>query len=128
MIFNYFLLFKRDLLENAWDLLKPGGLLVYSTCSLSIQQNESNVLWFLLRHRNEANLEPIPVPAAVTKAAVKNVSFTGATQIEAVAPSVMDEIMQMAVRLDPMVSQTSGGFVVRIRKRIAIDEGRGMVQ
>lgn len=46
------------LLDNAASLLKPGGKLVYSTCSLEPEEGEAQIAAFLVR--NEAfSLEPI---------------------------------------------------------------------
>ncbi|CAI7929113.1 unnamed protein product, partial [Closterium sp. NIES-54] len=45
---------QRSLLETGFLLLKPGGRLVYSTCSLTITQNEDVVRWFLDRHSHDA--------------------------------------------------------------------------
>ncbi|ORY45129.1 S-adenosyl-L-methionine-dependent methyltransferase [Rhizoclosmatium globosum] len=50
---------QRGLLSNGYRLLKPGGVLVYSTCSFSRRQNEGVVEWFLKENSN-ATLEPIP--------------------------------------------------------------------
>lgn len=41
---------QRDLLNSAVHLVKPGGVLVYSTCSLEPEENEDNVAWFLDSH------------------------------------------------------------------------------
>ncbi len=38
---------QRKLLENAARLVKPDGVLVYSTCSLEPEENENIVAWFL---------------------------------------------------------------------------------
>lgn len=38
---------QRKLLENAFSLLKEGGVLVYSTCSLEPEEDEQVVEWFL---------------------------------------------------------------------------------
>ena len=41
---------QRELIESAWRLLKPGGRLLYSTCSMLPEENEEVVKWFLERH------------------------------------------------------------------------------
>ena len=41
---------QRAILEDAQKAVKPGGTLVYSTCSFSPQENEETVQWFLDRH------------------------------------------------------------------------------
>lgn len=33
---------QRDILRHAWPALKPGGLLIYSTCTYNRQENEDN--------------------------------------------------------------------------------------
>ncbi|MGL5086556.1 MAG: 16S rRNA (cytosine(967)-C(5))-methyltransferase RsmB [Clostridium sp.] len=38
---------QREIMENAWKYLKPGGTLVYSTCTLNKEENEDNIKWFL---------------------------------------------------------------------------------
>jgi 16S rRNA C967 or C1407 C5-methylase (RsmB/RsmF family)/NOL1/NOP2/fmu family ribosome biogenesis protein len=41
---------QRAILEDAAKAVKPGGALVYSTCSFSPQENEETVRYFLDRH------------------------------------------------------------------------------
>jgi 16S rRNA (cytosine967-C5)-methyltransferase len=41
---------QKTMLKNAVRLLKPGGVLVYSTCSTTLQENEDVVHDFLSRH------------------------------------------------------------------------------
>ncbi len=48
---------QREMLAAAAPLVRPGGLLVYSTCSLEPEENEEQVETFLERHR-EFRLEP----------------------------------------------------------------------
>lgn len=43
---------QARLLDNAARLVKPGGRLVYSTCSLEPEEGEAQIAAFLVRHRN----------------------------------------------------------------------------
>lgn len=35
---------QKDILNDVWPALKPGGVLVYSTCTYNVAENEENVL------------------------------------------------------------------------------------
>lgn len=41
---------SRELLEEAAKMLRPGGRMVYSTCTFNLEENEKTILWFLERH------------------------------------------------------------------------------
>lgn len=43
---------QREILNNAEKCLKPGGVLVYSTCTFNIHENEETILHFLNEHDN----------------------------------------------------------------------------
>ena len=53
---------QGELLAAAAPLVKPGGILVYSTCSLEREENEDRVEAFLAEH---PEFEPAPEPGAV---------------------------------------------------------------
>lgn len=50
---------QNELIEHAGSLVNPGGLLVYSTCTVVRAENEDIVLAFLKRHP-EFSVEPLP--------------------------------------------------------------------
>ncbi|HXY32476.1 MAG TPA: 16S rRNA (cytosine(967)-C(5))-methyltransferase RsmB [Gemmatimonadaceae bacterium] len=61
---------QRELLHSAASLVRPGGILVYSTCSLEPEENDARIEEFL-GARPEFVLEPPPdgsVPASVLDA------------------------------------------------------------
>ena len=49
---------QRAVLEQAAKYVKPGGVLVYSTCTLCRKENEKNIEWFLENHK-EYTMEPL---------------------------------------------------------------------
>ncbi|MDR1881242.1 MAG: RsmB/NOP family class I SAM-dependent RNA methyltransferase [Prevotella sp.] len=48
---------QRRILADVWPALKPGGVLMYSTCTYNTEENEENVQWI----RNELGAEMLPV-------------------------------------------------------------------
>lgn len=36
---------QREIISDIWDCLKPDGLLVYSTCTFNLRENEENILY-----------------------------------------------------------------------------------
>lgn len=61
---------QREILRAAAELVVPGGLLIYSTCSLEVEENDEQVERFLAEHR-QWRLEPPSegaVPATVLDA------------------------------------------------------------
>ena len=45
---------QREILRAAARLVRPGGRMVYSTCTLNTLENEENVAWFLEEHQDFA--------------------------------------------------------------------------
>ena len=43
---------QKSLLEDAYSMLKENGLLLYSTCSFSIQENEEVIIEFINQHKD----------------------------------------------------------------------------
>ncbi|MBR4455343.1 MAG: RsmB/NOP family class I SAM-dependent RNA methyltransferase [Solobacterium sp.] len=50
---------QSAILDSASECVRPGGMLLYSTCTFSVEENEANILSFLERHP-EFVIEPIP--------------------------------------------------------------------
>lgn len=48
---------QQRILGDIWPALKSGGLLLYSTCTYNIEENEENVVWI----RDELGAEVLPV-------------------------------------------------------------------
>lgn len=52
---------QQRILADVWSALKPGGLLLYSTCTYNKEENEDNVQW--IANELGAKVLPIDIPA-----------------------------------------------------------------
>lgn len=48
---------QREIVGQAWQCLRPGGLLIYSTCTFNTEEDEENVRWIM----EELGAEPLAV-------------------------------------------------------------------
>lgn len=96
---------QKELLEQAFLNLRPGGTLVYSTCSLEPEENEGVVDFFLRRH---ADAEILPVTLSGLKTSPPLLEFNGKQYL----PSLCH-----ALRIWPQDNDTEGFFVAKIYKK-----------
>ncbi len=52
---------QREILEYAYQMLRPGGRLCYSTCTFAPAENEGSIGWLLKKHPDLYVL-PVPMP------------------------------------------------------------------
>lgn len=96
---------QRWMLRSAISATKPGGTIVYSTCTLSPEENESIIEWILRKDNGIVSVEHIDLPGIPTEPAVMHwLEKTYAPQI------------QQAIRLYPTTTM-EGFFVVKLRKQ-----------
>jgi 16S rRNA (cytosine967-C5)-methyltransferase len=93
---------QRALMQNAASMLKPGGVLVYSTCSIEPEENIENVEWFLQEHKDMRldSLQP----------------FVAESARDLFQPG---ELERGWVQLLPTEHGVSGFFVARLRKEVS---------
>ncbi|KAI7886236.1 S-adenosyl-L-methionine-dependent methyltransferase [Lichtheimia hyalospora FSU 10163] len=97
---------QRNLMKQGWKMLKHNGIMVYSTCSLTVQQNEANVAWFL-KHHPDAVLE---------NADNADIKIANIKKVEGIDNTIQQAMERHCLRFDPLISQTSGFFLARLRK------------
>ena len=51
---------QRRIISDIWPCLKPGGILIYSTCTYNTKENEENVRWI----KDEFGAEVLPLDVA----------------------------------------------------------------
>ncbi len=93
---------QKELLKAAHKCLAPGGIIVYSTCSLEPEENELNVAW-LLGKFPDFRLEPVEI----------SVGDPGLTEV--FGQRLPDEI-KYTRRLWPHKTRTQGFYIAKIKK------------
>jgi 16S rRNA (cytosine1407-C5)-methyltransferase len=86
---------QKDLIESAFHALKPGGVLVYSTCTLNLEENQQVCHHLMDTFPGKVEFEPL------------NQLFTNA------ADAITEEGF---LHIYPQIFDSEGFFVARIRK------------
>lgn len=95
---------QATLLESASRLVRPRGLLVYSTCTFSPEENEAAIAAFLHTHTN-FSLEAVEPQPGFSPGRPDWI------------PDVDSTDLHKAIRLWPHLFSGEGNFVARLRKR-----------
>lgn len=91
---------QRELIDSAFHALRPGGTLVYSTCTLNREENESVIAWLLARYPQEVEVLPLGQLFASADQALTPEGF---------------------LHVFPQIYDCEGFFVARLRKTAAIE-------
>ena len=99
---------QRHLLKKAFRLLAPEGVLLYSTCALSVEENElvvHDLLSEFLQSDFSAIVEPFEIPGFKLRPGI--MTHNGAE---------LDTQVEHTRRVWPQDNDTDGFFLARIRK------------
>lgn len=96
---------QKRVLVQAWQLLKPGGTLVYSTCTMAPEENEA-VIDYLLRHNKDAWVQQIKMDLSNRVAPVMEWNS-----------KKFDDQLKFAMRLIPS-KEVEAFFVCKLTKNI----------
>ncbi len=96
----------REILENASAVVKPGGYLIYSTCTYSLEENEKVVDDFISSH-SEYSIKEV-------KEHLKN-----ATRDGIIFPGAKNTNLNLCRRFYPHVSSGEGQFVALLQKEMS---------
>lgn len=94
---------QKRLIMKAVDLLRPGGILVYSTCTFAPEENE-DVVAYVMSRREDLFLEEVVLPVDCSR------GITGWYGKE------YGDEMKKCARIYPHQLDSGGGFIARIRK------------
>ena len=87
---------QREILKNAASYVRPGGTLIYSTCTINPAENMDNVHWFLNEY---PEFELIDIHGSLCEELQKDVKENG------------------CIQLLPGVHQSDGFFLACMKKR-----------
>ena len=112
---------QTSMLEHAWQLLKPGGMVVYATCSILPQENERVVRNFL-RTRDDAEV----LAVNFGNGAAQNVATSERAAVNSVAANghatrgpwdvALERENNPGHQLLPQINSHDGFYVARLRK------------
>lgn len=108
---GYYNNLQKSILPKAVEMLKPGGMLLYSTCTFSAMEDEETVAW-LLQQYPEMELVPV-IPAEKAEIYAGYGFMTG-------RPDWMEEPLEetrKCARLFPHRLEGEGHFIALFRKR-----------
>jgi NOL1/NOP2/sun family putative RNA methylase len=92
-----------DLLSRAVELTRPGGVVVYATCTFAPEENEAVVDAVLRSHA--CSVDPITLPAG----------FEGSPGLDQYDAMRFDESLRETVRIYPHQNDTGGFYLARLR-------------
>jgi len=95
---------QKELLKRAFENLREGGEMVYSTCSVEPEEDEG-VVDYLLKEFSNADIIPVKLPGL--KLANPVMEFNGVQY---------DHRVKNCLRIWPQDNDTEGFFVTKIRK------------
>lgn len=113
---------QRQILDTSWSYVRPGGTLVYSTCTINAAENEEMVRYLTTRFP----LEPMPLEGRLPKAVLAFKDRLDALRKESTGglPNLLSEAEQAAcIQLLPGFWETDGFFIACFRRREKEYEG-----
>ncbi|MGF1467152.1 MAG: RsmB/NOP family class I SAM-dependent RNA methyltransferase [Sandaracinaceae bacterium] len=108
---------QRALLRRAADLVRPGGRIVYSTCTFAPEENEG-VVDAVLKERGDLTVVPVPPPEGLRLGPGVDAWARPTRAGELLSPTrcTYDPSVRSAVRLWPHHNDT-GGFFAAVLER-----------
>ena len=96
---------QREILSNLWPALRPGGYLVYSTCTFNRAENEEILLWL----REQYGAESVEIPVSPDWNITPAIAAPGIHACRFIPGRTRGEGLFMALMRKPADSEPSGG-------------------
>ena len=90
---------QREIVDDAWACLHPGGLLIYSTCTFNTKENEENIRYFLEQYDD---MEVVPIDIK------PEWNITG---------SLLEGFHEAVYRFIPGITRSEGLFICVLKKK-----------
>ena len=95
---------QKKLFKNAFEILKPNGEIVYSTCTHAPEENEEVVDFALKEFKDEIKIEEIKLPVKCREGIVE---WNG---------NKYDEKVKFCARIYPQDNNTEGFFIAKFKR------------
>ncbi len=106
---------QKEILEDAASMLKPGGAMVYSTCTFAPEENEGTILAFLKDHE-DFYLEERECSKGLMHA-VPEWAFYGQEETGETLETIGKFHLEQAFRIMPHKTEGEGHFMAVLRRR-----------
>ena len=90
---------QREIVDDAWNCLNNGGVLIYSTCTFNTKENEENIRYFLEQYDD---MEVVPIDIQ------PEWNITG---------SLLKDFHEPVYRFIPGITRSEGLFMCVLRKK-----------
>lgn len=103
---------QKQIVESCHKYVKPGGILLYSTCTINAEENEEMVKWILdtLPFEAEELSHYIPKKLALEKEEVKRLT-------KGTAQMTDNRVERCSIQLLPGFMESDGFFFARLRRK-----------
>lgn len=100
---------QKAIVQNAWQYVKPGGILAYSTCTIRWEENQRMVEWML----SQFPLEPAELGTALPPAILGGVG----EERTARSQRLPEKTENCCAQLLPGILQCDGFFMAKLRRK-----------
>ena len=90
---------QREIVDDAWACLNPGGVLIYSTCTFNTKENEENIRYFLEQY-DDMEVVPVDIKPEWN-----------------ITASLLDGFHEPVYRFIPGITRSEGLFMCVLRKK-----------
>lgn len=108
---------QKDIVRASWQYVKPGGILLYSTCTIDRAENEDMAAWICREFPFEPDCPEADLPKLLWQQKKKILLQSGHEQTDNVQKERQANLEDCCVQMLPGYMQADGFFFARLRRK-----------